>query len=65
MADRVRRFLAMRRLRFAALDFIVTPDGDHVFLEANPNGQWAWIEDETGLPIAAAVADALEGTQHG
>jgi hypothetical protein len=32
------------------------------FLEANPNGQGAWIENETGLPIAAAIADALEGT---
>jgi hypothetical protein len=25
----------------------------------NPNGQWAWIEDKTGLPIAASIADAL------
>lgn len=44
-----------------ALDFIVTDDADWVFLECNPNGQWAWIEEETGLPIAAALADALEG----
>jgi ATP-grasp ribosomal peptide maturase len=48
-------------LRFGALDFLVTPSGDWVFLEINPNGQWAWIEDKTGLPIAAAIADALEG----
>jgi ATP-grasp ribosomal peptide maturase len=48
-------------LRFAAVDMIVTPDGRYVFLEANPNGQFAWIEDETGLPIASAIADALEG----
>ncbi|MGH3439744.1 MAG: ATP-grasp ribosomal peptide maturase [Sciscionella sp.] len=48
-------------LRFGALDFIVTLDGEFVFLECNPNGQWAWIEDETGMPIAAALADALEG----
>jgi hypothetical protein len=59
----VRRFMRLRRLRFAAMDFVVTPGGEHVFLEANPNGQWAWIEDETGLPIAAAVADALERWQ--
>ena len=64
VADKVRRFLRLRRLRFAALDFIVTPDGEHVFLEANPNGQWAWIESETGLPIASAIADALEGVSH-
>ncbi|WP_033337860.1 ATP-grasp ribosomal peptide maturase [Catenuloplanes japonicus] len=64
VAERVRRFLALGRLRFAALDFVVTPGGEHVFLEANPNGQWAWIEQETGLPIAAAIADALESGRH-
>jgi len=47
------------RLRFGALDFIVSPDGRWWFLEINPNGQWAWIEDATGLPIASAIADAL------
>ncbi|MGH3773289.1 MAG: ATP-grasp ribosomal peptide maturase [Pseudonocardiaceae bacterium] len=48
-------------LRFAALDFIVAPDGRWWFLECNPNGQWAWIEEETGIPITGALADALEG----
>ncbi|MGQ0778667.1 MAG: ATP-grasp ribosomal peptide maturase [Pseudonocardiales bacterium] len=48
-------------LRFGALDFIVDPDGQWWFLECNPNGQWAWIEDETGMPITSALADALEG----
>jgi ATP-grasp ribosomal peptide maturase len=47
------------RLRFGALDFVVTPGGEWVFLEINPNGQWAWIEEQTGLPIAASIADAL------
>lgn len=48
-------------LRFAAMDFAVDPDGGWWFLEANPNGRWAWIERETATPIAAAVADALQG----
>lgn len=56
---RVLGLLEMLMLRFAALDFIVTPSGEWVFLEANPNGQWAWLQDATGLPIAAAIADAL------
>lgn len=30
-----------------------------MFLEINPNGQWAWLQDATGLPISAAIADAL------
>lgn len=46
-------------LRFSTFDFVVTPDDRWVFLEINPNGQWAWIEDATGLPITAAIADAL------
>lgn len=59
--SRVTALLHQLNLRFGALDFAVTPDGEWWFLECNPNGQWAWIEQETGLPIAAAVADALEG----
>lgn len=46
-------------LRFGAIDLILTPAGKYVFLEMNPNGQWAWIESLTGQPIAAAIADLL------
>ena len=46
-------------LVFGALDFIVTPDGRHVFLEINPAGQYMWVEAATGLPITAALADML------
>jgi hypothetical protein len=41
------------------LDFIVTPEGQHVFLEVNPAGQYMWVESKTGLPITAALVDAL------
>lgn len=62
--DRVRtgvsRMLAGLRLRFASMDFAVRPDGSWVFLDLNPNGQWGWIEHETGLPICAAIATALQ-----
>lgn len=47
------------RLRFAAIDLIVDRHGVHHFVDLNPNGQWAWIEDATGMPIASAIADAL------
>ena len=46
-------------LRFAAIDLIKDRDGEYWFLEINPNGQWAWIENLTGLPIAAAIVDEL------
>lgn len=46
-------------LEFGAIDMILTPDGRYVFLEINPNGQWAWIEEFTGLPISEALIELL------
>ncbi|WP_181958330.1 hypothetical protein [Nonomuraea deserti] len=46
-------------LGFTAFDFAVTGDGRWVSLEANPNGQWAWLQDATRLPTAPAIADLL------
>lgn len=46
-------------LRFGAIDLLLTPEGEYVFLEINPNGQWLWIEMTTGLPLASAMADLL------
>ena len=59
IAEAINRLMHALRLRFGALDLIVCPDGRTWFLEVNPNGQWAWIEDATGLPITASIADAL------
>ncbi|HVQ60296.1 MAG TPA: hypothetical protein VMS60_15445 [Solirubrobacterales bacterium] len=46
-------------LRYAAIDLIETPSGEIVFLEANPNGQYSWLETELELPISEAIALAL------
>jgi glutathione synthase/RimK-type ligase-like ATP-grasp enzyme len=48
-------------LRFSAIDLVLDKLGNYWFLEINPNGQWAWIENRLGLPIAEAIADELEG----
>lgn len=55
----VRRF----RLQFAALDLLVTPDGQYVFVDLNSNGQWGWIENHTGLPLTAMLVDLLQRGQ--
>lgn len=49
------------RLCFGAIDMILTPNGEYVFLEINPNGLWTWVESKTGLPIADAIASLLAG----
>lgn len=59
ISEKCIKFLDRMRLNFGAFDFIVTPSGEYVFLECNPNGQWLWIEMETGLKISEAIADAL------
>jgi glutathione synthase/RimK-type ligase-like ATP-grasp enzyme len=46
-------------LIYGAFDFIITPEGRHVFLEVNPAGQYLWVEAKTKLPITAAIADVL------
>jgi hypothetical protein len=54
------RLLAKRmQLTFGAIDMIVTPEGEYVFLEINVNGQYLWIEEQTGLPISSSIADLL------
>lgn len=59
VADFCREFLQRLHLNFGCLDFIVTPKGEYVFLECNPNGQWLWIEQETGLEISKCIAETL------
>lgn len=46
-------------LVYGAADLIVTPAGEYVFLELNPNGQYLWVEERTGLPISASIAAML------
>lgn len=45
-------------LLYGAFDFAVT-DAHWYFLECNANGQFGWLEAETGLSITAAMADLL------
>lgn len=57
----VRRLLDKLSLRFGSLDFVITPERrEWILLEVNPNGQWAWIQEKTELPIATAIAEALQ-----
>jgi glutathione synthase/RimK-type ligase-like ATP-grasp enzyme len=59
----VQAYLRELGLTFGAFDFSVTPDGRWWFLECNPAGQWGWIAEETGLPIAEAIVDELVGAE--
>lgn len=53
----IREFMESLSIEFGCFDFLEVDDGDPYFLECNPNGQWLWIEERTGAPIASAIAD--------
>lgn len=46
-------------LEFGIIDMIVTPSGEHVFLECNAQGHWGWIERLTGLPVTETLCKHL------
>jgi MvdD family ATP-grasp ribosomal peptide maturase len=46
-------------LNYGAIDIILTPDGQHIFLEVNPVGEFFWLERSPGLPISSAIAELL------
>lgn len=50
-------------LNFSAIDMIFTEDNDYVFLELNPNGQWAWLEEKVGYNLRDSIIDFLMGEQ--
>ncbi|GAA3265879.1 ATP-grasp ribosomal peptide maturase [Streptomyces lavendulae] len=52
-------FLDAFGLVSGSFDLAADRAGTYWFLELNPNGQWGWLEENTGLPMAAALADLL------
>jgi glutathione synthase/RimK-type ligase-like ATP-grasp enzyme len=46
-------------LNFGCFDFIVDENDNVFFLECNSNGQWLWIEEDTGMDISGAIAEWL------
>lgn len=48
-------------LNFASLDVIEDGSGRLYFVDLNPNGNWYWVEDATGLDISGAIAGMLAG----
>jgi len=57
--QRVLRLMRRLGLHYGAIDLRRTPDGDYVFLEVNPAGQWLFVEIATGQPISDTLAQLL------
>lgn len=57
-----RRAIAIAQALFAewmSIDWRLTPDGEYLFLEANPNPLFLAFEQQTGFPITQALIELL------
>ena len=52
-------FMKETGYRFGRFDFI-RKDGELWFLELNPNGQWAWLDEKNENGLVTLVADAIK-----
>ena len=59
IAELCRLLVQSLGLNFGAVDLAQTNDGAYVFFEINPNGEWAWLEYQLGLPISSSIATWL------
>ncbi|MEU8621452.1 ATP-grasp ribosomal peptide maturase [Streptomyces sp. NPDC048623] len=54
-------YLEQYGLASGSFDLAEDQKGDLWWLELNPNGQWGWLEPQTGLQMSAAFAALLAG----
>jgi hypothetical protein len=56
-----RAMLEKLGLRYGAFDFVRTLQNDLIFLEVNPTGEWAWLEDRLGFRMRDAFIQLFFG----
>ncbi|MEY2801402.1 MAG: Ribosomal protein S6--L-glutamate ligase [Pseudomonadota bacterium] len=59
LQSRLRALQQQLGLAYGAVDMRRTAQGEYIFLEVNPAGQWLFVEERCGLRISQAVADFL------
>lgn len=57
--EKIDEMMRLLGLQFGAIDMILQPDGEYVFLEVNPQGEWGMLEKYLGFPISATIAEKL------
>lgn len=64
LRDRCQEMLSILNLQYGAFDFIEKPDGELIFLEVNPTGEWAWLENALGYPMRNAFIELFFGERY-
>jgi glutathione synthase/RimK-type ligase-like ATP-grasp enzyme len=61
--SRIRVLMDRLGLVYGGVDLRLTPEGDYVFLEVNPAGEFLFCEAGAGFPITEAMAGWLTGPE--
>lgn len=64
LREKVFKLMDKMNLTYGAIDFIKDKNGDYVFLEINPAGEWAWLENDLGLPISDSFINTFYGKNY-
>jgi hypothetical protein len=59
IANKCLKLNQLFNLNFSAMDIIIDKKGNSFFLDLNPNGQWAWLDEMFNLGIAKTIGDFL------
>jgi len=60
VAGKLHALMSAFGLNYGAIDLRVTPEGDYVFFEVNPAGEYLFVSARTGQPVSEAIAATLE-----
>lgn len=58
LEENIRSYMKEAGLEFGRLDFLKASD-DYFFLEVNPNGQWAWLDEDGSHGVFDAIVAEL------
>lgn len=59
LKDKLNALMQSLHLSFGAIDIIRQPDGEYIFLEVNPQGEWGMLQRDLHYPIAETIAGTL------
>ncbi|KAB7727018.1 MvdD family ATP-grasp ribosomal peptide maturase [Rudanella paleaurantiibacter] len=63
VAQSLHTFMDLYGLNYGAIDMIVTPQGDHYFIEINSAGEFMWLDCLQNFQISEHLAGMLLGLQ--
>ena len=59
IVKKIWRYMKNQQLVYSSFDFVKAKNDKYFFIENNANGQWLWLELQTGVPISNSFINYL------